>query len=121
MIGTVLSWFAGKGIGAIGDQLNRAYSNKLNAKNDHERIKADKEIADLQAQQNILIAEQGSWMTRWIRPMMALPFVVYLNKIIIWDKVLGWGTTDTLSPELWQMFTGIFIAYFGTRWLEKKR
>lgn len=121
MITKVLSWLAGGGIAAIGKELNRAYQARLNAKNDEERIEADKQIAVLEARQAVLLAEQGSWMTRWIRPAFALPFVIYNFKIVVWDKVLGWGTTDSLSPEFWQLQMIVFGAYFLTRPLEKRR
>ena len=120
MIGRVLSWLAGGGVAAIGKELNRAYQAKLDAKNDHERIEAEKQIAALSARQSVLIAEQGSWMTRWIRPAFALPFIIYNFKIVVWDKVLGLGATDSLSPEFWQLQMIVFGAYFLTRPLEKR-
>lgn len=121
MLARILSWLAGGGIAAIGRELNRAYQAKLDAKNDAERIEAEKQIAQLQARQSVLIAEQGSWMTRWIRPAFALPFIIYDAKIILWDKVLGWGTTDPLSPEFWQLQMIVFGAYFLTRPFERSR
>ena len=121
MIGRILSWFASSGIAAIGKELNRAYENKLKARNDHERITAEKQIAVLEARRAVVLAEQGNWMTRWIRPAFAFPFVIYDFKIVVWDKVLGWGTTDGLSPEFWQLQMIVFGAYFLTRPLEKRK
>lgn len=120
MIAKLLSWLAGGGIAAIGKELNRAYELKLAAKNDAERIEADKQIAQLQARQAVLIAEQGSWMTRWIRPALALPVVVIMGKLFIWDKALGWGTTDALSADMWHYIWIVSGAYFLTRPLEKR-
>lgn len=120
MIGRVLSWLTGGGIAAIGKELNRAYDNKLKAKNNEQRIEAERDIARLEAQQAVLIAEQGSWMTRWIRPAFAAPFVIYDAKVIVWDKVLKLGTTDPISPEFWQLQMIVFGAYFLTRPLEKR-
>lgn len=116
----LLSFFAKGGISAIGDQLNRAYENKLKAETDSDKIKADMDIEQLKARQAVLIAEQGSWATRWIRPGIAAPFVIFLWKIIVWDKVLGWGTTDDLSPNIWQVFMVVVGAYFLTRPFEKR-
>ena len=120
MLGWLLSWLGKGGLAAIGKELNRAYELRLNAKNDHERIEADKQIAQLQARQAVLIVEQGAWITRWIRPAFALPFILYNAKIIVWDKVLGWGVTDPLPPEYWQLQMIVFGAYFLTRPLEKR-
>lgn len=123
MIGKILAWLsgplAGGAISSIGKQLNDAYQAKLIAQNNDARIDADKRIATLHAQQAILIAEQGNWLTRWIRPAFAAPFVIYDAKIILWDKVLGLGTTDALSPEFWQLQMIVFGAYFLTRPFEK--
>ena len=112
---TVLGWLTGGGIAAIGKQLNEAYATRMRAQTDSEKLEADQNIAQLQARQSILLAEQGSWRTSWIRPMLALPIVIYINKLIIWDKVLEWGTTPDLSPDLWKFLWIVVGAYFLTR------
>lgn len=119
MIGKILAWLSGGALSIIGTQLNDAYQAKLNAQNNDARIEADKRIAQLHAREAVLIAEQGSWITRWIRPAFAAPFVIYNAKIILWDKVLGLGTTDALSAEFWQLQMIVFGAYFLTRPFEK--
>lgn len=121
MFSTFLAWLAGGGIAAIGKELNRAYEAKLNAKNDSERIEADKQIAQLQARQAVLIAEQGSWLTRWIRPALAFPVVFIMGKLFIWDKALGLGTTDGLSDNMWTYIWIVVGFYFLTRPFEKRR
>lgn len=121
MIKMIFSWFASSGISAIGEQLNRAYAAKLNAQNDSERIEAETTIAQLEARQAVLVAEQGNWVTRWIRPAFAIPFIVYNAKILVWDKVLSLGTTDPISAEYWQLQMIVFGAYFLTRPFERKR
>ena len=120
MFATILGWLTGGGIAAIGKQLNEAYATRLRAQTDHEKLEADRAIATLQAQQAVLIAEQGSWMTRWIRPVIAFPFAAYLWKLVLWDKVLGMGATDDLSPNLWWIMGSIITAYFLTRPFEKR-
>ena len=89
-------WLFGQGLSSISAQINAAYQAKLNAQNDEARLEADQRIAQLNAQQSLLIAEQNNRLTRWIRPAFAAPFVIYNGKIILWDKVLGWGVTDPL-------------------------
>ena len=80
--------------GGIVDRLADAYEARENAKNDRERIKADLIIEQLQSRQAVLIAEQSHWATRWIRPAIAFPVALYVNKLIIWDTILGWGVTQ---------------------------
>lgn len=118
MIGVVLKWLTGGGIKAIGGELRAAYEAKLKAQTDQEKLAAEETIARLEAQQSILLAEQGRWLTAWVRPMIAAPFVIYIWKLVVYDKILGWGSTDNLSPELWQMMTVVVGAYFLTRPIE---
>ena len=115
MIGLFLKWLGSGGIAAIGGELRAAYEAKLKAQTDAEKLAAEETIARLEAQQSILLAEQGRWLTAWVRPAIAMPFVVYIWKLVIYDKVLGWGATDDLSPNLWNMMTVIIGAYFLTR------
>ena len=119
MISLILKFLGSGGISAIGEQLRAAYELKLKAQTDHEKLEADQRIQELQAQQSVLIAEQGNWMTRWIRPAFALPFVIYNAKVVVWDKVLGLGVTDPLSAEFAQMQMVMIGAYFLGRSIEK--
>lgn len=118
MIGVILKWLTGGGIAAIGGELRQAYEAKLKAQTDAEKLAAEETIARLEAQQAVLIAEQGRILTSWIRPAIAAPFVLYIWKLIVWDKIMGQGATDNLSPELWQMMTVVIGAYFLTRPIE---
>ncbi len=97
-----------------------AKTKQANATTDQQRIEADVAIVQLEAQQQLLIAEQATRATRWIRPLFALPFIIYNLKVVVWDKVLGLGTTDVLSDQYWQLQMIVFGAYFITRGLGKK-
>ena len=119
MISKILSWLVGGGISAIGKQLNQAYQNKLNAKNNSERIEADIIIEQLQARQSVLIAEQGNWKTSWIRPVIAFPFAFHIWKVVIWDNALQLGTTPPLSERMAEVMFIVLGAYFLGRSIEK--
>jgi len=106
---------------AVGDQLNRAYENKLLAMNDKERIDAEKQISQLEANRDLLLREQGSWMTRWIRPALAAPVVIYVWKLLVWDTVLGWGVTPNPGEFVNWIVLTIVGAYFITRPFERRR
>lgn len=105
-----------------------AYKAKLDAGNDRDRIAADLAGRELAVQQRerevaaqIVIAEQGHWFTRSVRPLWALPFVIYTWKLVVWDKVLGgWtnGTTDPLSGGMETLIITVATAYFGGRTIE---
>ena len=67
----------------------------------------------------LLIAEQGHWYTAIIRPLFALPFIVFGFKVVVWDKVLGWGVTHALDPRMWGVFQTIVVSYFGATAVER--
>lgn len=86
----------------------------LNAKTDQDRIKAEENIGALQAQQAVLIADgQRSNLDIWIRSLIAFGPMVFLNKIFIYDKVLGWGSTELKNTDyLWNVIMVVLGFYF---------
>ena len=99
---------------------------KLDAAGSHEArvaeiaqkaLEVDRREAEVNAQ--VLVAEQGNWVTRSVRPVWSLPFIIFTWKVIVWDKLLGWGATDPLDPKMWSVFMLMVGAYFGGRSAEK--
>jgi len=118
----IFSFFGGPIIKGLLD----AYKLRIQAKSSEDQMALDlltKEVdADIAARAEatkLLIAEQGRWYTAIIRPLFALPFLIFSFKIIVWDKVLGWGTTDALDPNFWNVFQTIIISYFGASAVER--
>lgn len=120
MLGTILSaafsWLGGKGgLTTITEQLADAYQAKLNAETNQERLEAMQAIAQLEARQNVLLAESKQWYTSWIRPTLAFPVVVFVWKILIWDTVLQWGVTPYPGDMVMYLVYTVVGAYFLTR------
>ena len=95
-------------LGKVAARLVDAYMAREQAKTDADRIAADVTIRQLEARQAVLVA--GG---RWIAPVQAafaVMFLIYNAKLIIWDKVLGLGVTDPLSPELYWL-QGIVVGF----------
>lgn len=120
MVGKILGFFGSGIIGEVGEQLNKAYSAKLNAANEESRIAADELITTLTLQQQLLVVEQKRWLTAWIRPALAFPVVMLVNKLIIWDTILGWGVTDYPGDFVVWIVTTVVGAYMLTRPFERK-
>lgn len=80
-------------------------------------LEVDKREAEVNAM--IVVAEQGNVLTRMVRPLFAIPFILFTWKVVVWDKMLGWGVTDALDPKMWGVFMAIVIAYFGGRSAER--
>lgn len=110
----------GKGVfSGISNDLKEAYEAKLKAQTDADVLRANVKIEELKARQSILLAEQSRAMTSWIRPMIALPVVIYLWKLIVWDTILQWGVTPNPGEFInWVVLT-VIGAYFLTRPFEK--
>jgi len=103
-----------------------AYRAKLQFENTAGKTAADLASRELAVEQRereldvqLLQAEQGNAFTRTVRPLWAMPFVIYTWKAVVWDKVLGLGSTDALSGSVATLALTIATAYFGGRTIEK--
>jgi len=103
-----------------------AQKQKLDAGNTREAIHADlaKREFDLEqrereVQAQLLIVEQGNWMTRWVRPLWALPFVIWTWDVVVFGYVLQWRTTPDLKGSSATLLMMIAGCYFLGRSGEK--
>ena len=126
MFAIVLSWLGNLLGGPFAAAAVKAYQAKLTSENTSEKIAADLAARELSVEQReaelatqTVIAEQGRWYTALPRPLFAGAYIIYVWKVVVWDKVLGWGTTDALSGDVAQWATVVLTAYFGGRSLEK--
>lgn len=97
---------------SVTSDLKDAYLAKTNAKTEQERILADERISILEARRDTILAAQSNPVERFIRPLFALPFIIYIWKLVIWDKVLELGSTDPLGANLDLTLSIILSSYF---------
>ncbi len=95
-------------LGKVAARLVDAYSARDAAQTDADRIAADVAIKQLEARQAAIVAG-GRWLAP-VQAAFAVMFLIYNAKLIIWDKVLGLGVTDPLSPELYWL-QGIVVGF----------
>lgn len=126
MFATALGWLGNLLGGPFAKAAVDAYRAKLSAENASEKIVADLTARELGVEQRerelatqVVLAEQGRWYTALPRPLFAFAFIVYVWKVVVWDKVFGLGTTDALSGDVSQWAMIVLTAYFGGRSLEK--
>jgi hypothetical protein len=126
MFATVLGWLGNLIGGPFAKAAVDAYRAKLTAENTSEKIAADLAARELCVEQReaelanqAVIVEQGRWYTALPRPLFAFAFVIYVWKVVVWDKVFGLGTTDGLSSDVAQWAMIVLTAYFGGRSIEK--
>jgi hypothetical protein len=120
----ILSFIGGPVIKGLID----AYQAKLKAGNVDSKIASDlaageiaAQTAETSAQTQYRIAEIGHWYEP--DKIMGYCVAVYIAKLLIWDKVLGLGTTDGLckiGDNCWAGWVAntIVIFYFGKRGFE---
>jgi hypothetical protein len=98
--------------GGVAKELAAAYRAHEEAQTDQERVAAQERISRLQSIADVQKAEAGSPLNALLRAYIAIGPATYLFKIYMVDKVLGWGSTDNLSPELWQIAWVVIGFYF---------
>jgi hypothetical protein len=123
MWGMIFSFLGGPVISG----LLSAYKQRLASINTQDEMaltllqkEVDADIAARAEATKLLIAEQGHWYTAIIRPLFAMPFMIYAWKIIVWDKVLGIGVTEHgIDANFWKVFQVIIVSYFGATAIER--
>lgn len=97
----------------ITKQITEERTKQLASKNESERIASNERIRDLEIQRDVIIQSQKERVGEWVRLAWALPFIIYIWKLLLWDKVMDWGATDPLSPTLeyilWTVLGGYFL------------
>lgn len=115
----ILSFLGGPVVKGLID----AYQAKLKAGNIESRIAADlaageiaAQTAEVQAHNELKIAEIGH---PWEPEKMAFYVtLIFYAKCVVWDKVLGLGTTPQLAGDV-STWAGMIMAfYFGKRTFE---
>lgn len=112
---TIIGFLGGPVIKGLID----AYNAKLKAGNTSERIAADlaaHEIAaqqvEIQAQTQLKVAEIGH---PWEPEKLAFYVVlVFFAKCVIWDTVLGLGTTGPLKGDV-SIWAGLVMSFYFTK------
>lgn len=115
----IVKLFSGLDINGLVGKAVDVYSKSKDTQvtlDDHEKDLIEKQtqlaVREEALNADIIKSEQGNWLTRSIRPLFALPFVIYIWKLVVWDKVLGLGVTDGLNNWLYGIAGTIIGSYF---------
>lgn len=122
MLGMILG-FAG---GPILTALLGAYKARLESANAQDAKAVELAIKEIEAEiesrkvaGTIIIAEQGRWWTAAPRALVQWSFAVFIVKVVVWDKVFAWGTTDPLNGDVASWAGMVMAMWFGGRTIEK--
>lgn len=111
--------------GPIKDVINKISDLKIaqvQASTDQEKMRIGAQIEESHDRMRVLQAEAGSRINGIMRFLLALGPMLFLNKIFIFDKVIGsffghakdgsmWNT-DALDSNLWAVVTAVLSFYF---------
>jgi hypothetical protein len=114
---TIMSWLGNLLGGPFAKAAVEAYGKKLDAENSR-----DAKVAEL-AGRELTVREKErelsvklSTSVAWYHPssLMGYSLAIFFAKCVIWDKVLGLGSTDALRGDLQIWAQSIIYAYFGS-------
>jgi hypothetical protein len=115
----IISFLGGPVIKGLVD----AYNAKLKAGNADNKIAADLAASEIAAQvsettaiSQYRIAEIGHWYEP--DKLMGYCVAIYFSKLLVWDKVLGLGTTDPLAGFSAVTSNLVVSFYFAKRGFE---
>lgn len=119
---SIVKWFFGWLTGPLVE-----FGNKwLESRNEKRRIQREMygdmvrhEIWAKMAAKQVLIAEQGWWVTAMIRPLFAYPLIIYTWCIVADSIYFHSGQIKQLPAFLEEWYGWIVAAYFLMRPIEK--
>jgi hypothetical protein len=100
--------------GPVIQGLVNAYKARLASVNTTEAHAIDLAKADLMAQieaRKDATALAGTPVARFVQLGFAIPPMLYSAKIIIWDTMLGWGTTPAIHGDV-AVWCNLIISFF---------
>jgi len=119
-------WLASLIGGPVVTGLLNAYKAKLDATNTTDRIAADLAIKAIEAEiaanaeaRAVILAEQGRWYTALPRALVQYAAAIFFAKCVLWDTVLGLGTTPALGGDVANTYGLVMAMWFGGRTAEK--
>lgn len=116
---TVIGFIGGPVIKGLID----AYKARLAAGHTSEKIASETASAEIAAQvseANAIMQYRMAELGRWYEPdkLMGYFVAVYFGKLLVWDKVLGLGTTDPLAGFAAVTANLVVSFYFAKRGFE---
>lgn len=114
-------------INGITKALSDAKIAAIKANTEEEKIAAQERVNTLQARRDVLIAEAGvSKANIFVRSIFAVPVIIVIWKLLVWDKVIGSlvgcsqaprgtcgiFTTDPYDDNQWKIVMIVIGFYF---------
>src|SRR5258705_4806477 len=112
--------------GSAFSSLVDGYKARLAAMNTEDKLAVDLATKDIEAEiearksaQAIIIAEQGRWWTAAPRALVQWSFALFVAKVVVYDNMLGLGSTDALNGDVASWAGMVMVTWFGGGTIEK--
>lgn len=111
----IINWVTGGALEKLTGSLERAYTAKLAAQTDSEKLEAEKQIAFFEGQ--VALATAAAQNDKWwsTRELMGKIAFLFYAKIAFWDTVLQFGSTPDPGPLVKGITMTIIGFYFGSK------
>lgn len=106
----IISSIIGGVITPLTNMVTAIYTKKEDVNLEEFKVDGTVDIALVNASVALTQANAGLLGNRWIILLQVgfgLPLMIYYGKCILWDKVLGLGSTDALTGDIGQYSTWI--------------
>lgn len=107
---SIISSIIGGVITPLTNMVTAIYTKKEDVNLEEFKVDGTVDIALVNASVALTQANAGLLGNRWIILLQVgfgLPLMIYYGKCILWDKVLGLGSTDALTGDIGQYSTWI--------------
>lgn len=98
------------------DKITALKIEQLKADTDQRKLELQAQIDALALQRDLQVKQdsRNQTISNSVRIGLTMPFGIYIWKLVVYDKVLEWGSTDNLSPDLWYAFWMVMGYWFLT-------
>ncbi len=122
----LLSLITGPVLGAITGPILEGYKAKLAAANTTDKLAVDLAVKEIEAEvaarveaTKVLALENGRWWTWLPRNLVQWSASLFFCKCVVWDTMLGWGSTPSLGGDVAVTYGAVMMMWFGGRTIEK--
>jgi hypothetical protein len=111
MFASIIKWVLSSGLDKVAGSLASAYVTKKTSTDELGKARAEVDIAQLEARQRSLLNGTSN-IARLVQFFTVFPGLFHLNKTVLWDGIMGWGTTSAMSSfeeKVFFMGLGYFL------------
>ncbi len=122
MLGMILGFLGGP----LLTNLLGAYKARLENASGQDKMAVELAIKEIEAEivsrteaTKVMALENGRWFTWMPRAIVQWSFALFVGKCVVWDNLLGLGSTDPLQGDIASWAGMVMAMWFGGRTLEK--